>query len=325
MKLLIVDDETIVRTILSSMIKGWDYEVILAANGEEAWTLLQTIHEPVILLVDWIMSGMDGIELCKKIKQSEKARSAHVIMLTVKSEIEDMVVGFAAGADDFLSKPVDPRELSSRLSVGRRILKYKYELEQRNSILQATTKAMEKIMEELNVANEKLRILSMLDEVTGIPNRRSLEDYLAREWGYALRKGEPLTLIMVDADFFKLYNDTYGHQAGDECLRKVASVLNNNITRSGDLVARYGGEEFIVALRNTDTLDGQKVGEYLRQRVEGLGIPHSASEIAPYVTISLGVATMVPETNHCQSALIEKADQALYQAKNSGRNRWVAM
>jgi len=130
---------------------------------------------------------------------------------------------------------------------------------------------------------------------------------------------------MVDADFFKLYNDTYGHQAGDECLRKVASVLNNNITRSGDLVARYGGEEFIVALRNTDTLDGQKVGEYLRQRVEGLGIPHSASEIAPYVTISLGVATMVPETNHCQSALIEKADQALYQAKNSGRNRWVAM
>lgn len=325
MKLLIVDDETIVQTILSSMVTGWDYEVILAANGEEAWNLLQTIHEPVILLVDWIMSGMDGIELCKKIKQNETTGNTHIIMLTIKSEIEDMVVGFAAGADDFLSKPVDPRELSSRLSVGRRILKYQYELEQRNSVLQATTKAMEKIMEQLNVANEKLRILSMLDEVTGIPNRRSLEDYLAREWGYAMRQGEPLTVIMIDTDLFKLYNDTYGHQAGDECLRKIAEVLDENLKRSGDFVARYGGEEFVVVLRNTDTFGGQKIAECLRCKVEDLRIVHSASTSSPYVTISLGVATMEPKINHCHSALIEEADKAMYQAKNSGRNRWVAV
>jgi len=321
MKLLIIDDEQIVLTILSSMIEKWGYEVILAGNGEQAWELLQNINEPIILLVDWMMSGLDGVALCKMVKNSQKATNTHVIMLTAKHKIEDVVAGFSAGADDFLSKPVDPRELSSRLSVGRRILKYKYDLEQRNLVLQATTKIMENIMEELNVVNEKLRVLSMVDELTGVPNRRSMEDSLAREWGYAMRTSEPLTLIMVDVDFFKLYNDTYGHQAGDECLRKVASVLSDTITRSGDLVARYGGEEFIIALRNTDTLGGQKVGENLRQSVEDLRIPHSASEIADYVTISLGVVTIVPEGGHCYNELIDMADQFMYQAKKSGRNR----
>ena len=325
MKLLIVDDDKIVRTILSSMIKEWGYEVMLAANGEEAWELLQKINEPIILLVDWMMAGLNGVALCKMVKNSEQATNTHVIMLTAKREIEDVVAGFSAGADDFLSKPVEPRELSSRLSVGRRILKYKYDLEQRNSVLQATTKVMEKIMKELNVANEKLRVLSMVDELTGVANRRGMEDYLAREWGYAIRNSEPLTLIMADVDFFKLYNDTYGHQVGDECLRKVASVLNETITRSGDLVARYGGEEFIVVLRNTDVLGGRQVGESLRQRVEDLGIAHATSTIAPYVTVSLGIVTKFPQRGHSYNELIDKADQFLYQAKNSGRNRSVSV
>jgi len=198
-------------------------------------------------------------------------------------------------------------------------------LEQRNSVLQATTKVMEKIMKELNVANEKLRVLSMVDELTGVANRRGMEDYLAREWGYAIRNSEPLTLIMADVDFFKLYNDTYGHQAGDECLRKVASVLNDTITRSGDLVARYGGEEFIVVLRNTDILGGRQVGESLRQRVEDLRIVHATSKIAPYVTVSLGIVTKFPQRGHSYNELIDKADQFLYQAKNSGRNRSVSV
>lgn len=325
MKLLIVDDEKIVQTILATMIKEWGYEVMIAANGEEAWGILQTIDEPIILLVDWIMFGMDGVALCKKVKNSEKAKNTHVIMLTAKSEMEDLVVGLSAGADDFLSKPVDPRELSSRLSVARRILKYKYDLEQRNLALQATTKVMENILRELNVTNEKLRVLSMLDELTGVPNRRSLDDYLAREWGYAMRRREPLTLLMIDVDFFKLYNDTYGHQTGDDCLQKVAGILNDTTTRSGDLIARYGGEEFVVALRNTDSLGGQEVAECLRQRVEDLRIPHHGSEISPYVTISLGIATMVPEPQYSHKALLEAADQALYQAKDNGRNQWVSL
>jgi len=323
MKVLIVDDEKMVLNILATLIKEWDYEVILAINGEEAWELLQEIDEPLILLVDWIMSGMDGLELCKKIKKSEKSVNTHVIMLTAKSDIEDLVSGFNAGADDFLTKPVDPRELSSRLSVGRRILKYQYDLEQRNSVLQATTKIMENVMVELNAANEKLRVLSMVDELTGVPNRRCLEDYLAREWGYGLRNKDPLTVIMIDVDFFKLYNDTYGHQIGDQCLRKVAGILNDTVTRSGDLIARYGGEEFVVALRNTSNVGAKKVAECLRQRVEDMRIQHTASTIGPYVTISLGIATLIPEPMTSHKGLIEKADRALYQAKNNGRNQWV--
>lgn len=323
MKVLIVDDEKMVLNILATLIKEWDYEVILASNGEEAWKLLQEIDEPLILLVDWIMSGMDGLELCKKIKKSEKATNTHVIMLTAKSDIEDLVSGFDAGADDFLTKPVDPRELSSRLSVGRRILKYQYDLEHRNCVLQATTKIMENIMKELNSANEKLRVLSMVDELTGVPNRRCLEDYLAREWGYGLRNKDPLTVIMIDVDFFKLYNDTYGHQMGDQCLRKVAGILNHTVARSGDLVARYGGEEFVVALRNTSNVGAKKVAECLRQRVEDMRIQHTASTIGPYVTISLGIATLIPELMSSHKELIEKADRALYQAKNNGRNQWV--
>lgn len=325
MKLLIVDDEKIVQTILATMTEEWGYEVMIATNGEEAWGILQNIDEPIILLVDWIMLGMDGVTLCKKVKNSEKAKNSHVIMLTAKNEMEDLVVGFGAGADDFLSKPVDPRELSSRLSVARRILKYKYDLEQRNLALQATTQVMENILKELHITNEKLRVLSMFDELTGVPNRRSLDDYLMREWGYAMRRKEPLTLLMIDVDFFKLYNDNYGHQTGDDCLQKVAGILNDMTTRSGDLVARYGGEEFVVALRNTDNFGGQAVAECLRQRVEDLRIPHCASEISSYVTISLGIATMVPELEYSQKALIEAADKALYQAKYSGRNRWVAL
>lgn len=325
MKLLIVDDEKVIQNILSAMIREWGYNIMLAASGEEAWEIVQQTHEPMILLVDWIMDGMDGLALCKKVKSSEKATNTHVIMLTAKSEIEDLVVGFDAGADDFLSKPVDPRELSSRLSVARRILKYKYDLEQRNLALQATTKVMENILKELRITNEKLHVLSMYDELTGVPNRRSLDDYLEREWGYAMRRAEPLTLLMIDVDFFKLYNDTYGHQAGDYCLQKVASVLNDTITRSGDLIARYGGEEFVVALRNTDSVGAQIVGECLRQRVEDLRIPHSESGISSYVTISLGIATMVPEPSRSQMILLEAADKALYQAKNSGRNNCIVL
>ena len=307
------------------MIKEWGYEVMLATNGEDAWELLQSIDEPIILLVDWIMFGMDGITLCKKVKNSEKSTNTHVIMLTAKSEMDDLVVGFAAGADDFLSKPVDPRELSSRLSVAQRILQYKYDLEQRNLLLQKAAKDVENVLQELNATNEKLRVLSMVDELTGVPNRRSLDAYLTREWGYAMRHHEPLTLLLIDVDFFKLYNDTYGHQAGDDCLHKVAGILNDTTTRSGDLVARYGGEEFVVVLRNTDSLGGQTVAECLRQGVEDLKIIQYGSEISPYVTISLGIATVIPEPDCSPRDLIEMADKALYQAKNNGRNQWISL
>jgi diguanylate cyclase (GGDEF)-like protein len=324
MKLLIVDDEKTVRTILSSMVQDWGYEVVLAASGEEAWEFLQNITEPVIALVDWIMPGIDGIELCHRVKQqAEKATHIHVIILTVKSDVEDMVTGFDAGADDFLSKPVDPRELSCRLSVGKRILCYKRELEQRNAALQATTKVMENILQELVVANQRLSALSLLDGLTGVANRRKLDEYMAREWRNARRERNPMTVLMVDIDFFKFYNDTYGHVLGDECLKKIGGILVDSVKRGGDLVARYGGEEFAVVLPDTDSSGGQTVAENIFMKLEAAKIPHAASEIGPYVTVSIGAATLIPEPNSSYNILIEKADVALYKAKRSGRSRRV--
>lgn len=326
MKVLIIDDEKSIRTILSEMVQQWGYEVILAADGESGWKIFQIINEPVIVLLDWIMPGIDGVELCKRIKQGTKTSHTYVIMLTArKSDIEDMVIGFDAGADDFLTKPIDPRELSCRLSVGSRILSYQYELEQRNATLYETTRVMENIMLELQTVNGKLKDLSMEDEVTGIANRRCLENYLAKEWWHALREKKIMTFIMVDVDYFKLYNDTYGHLAGDECLKKVAAVLDHSVKRNSDIKARYGGEEFAVVLYAADYAGGQKVAEKIRLAVEELQIPHSASAISSYVTISLGVATMMPDPDSSYETLIKKADDALYRAKREGRNRWIAV
>lgn len=321
MKLLIVDDEKIIRTILSSMVQGWGYEVILASNASEAWGFLQDSNEPVIIIMDWVMPDIDGIELCKRVKEAKNEGDTYIIMLTAKNDIEDMVTGFAAGVDDFLSKPVDERELGSRLSVGSRILKYQFTLAQQNAELQATKKVMENIMRDLKEANGKLRTLSMVDGLTGIANRRKLEEFMENEWRFALREKLPLSVIMLDVDFFKLYNDTYGHQIGDICLQKVAGVLISHAMRSGDLAARYGGEEFALVLRNTDVNAARFLAEKIRIAVEALKIEHSSSGIASYVTVSLGVCALVPESGQLHQALFDCADKALYEAKRNGRNR----
>ncbi|HWR06259.1 diguanylate cyclase domain-containing protein [Sporomusa sp.] len=323
MKLLIVDDDKIIRRILSSMVQDWGYEVMVAADASEAWNTLFANDEPVIVLMDWIMPDIDGIELCKKIKQAKNEGDTYVIMLTAKNDIEDMVAGFAAGADDFLSKPVDARELGSRLSVGSRVLKYQHTLVQRNAELQATKHVMENIMWELKEANEKLRALTLIDGLTGIANRRSLEEFMDKEWRFAMREQISLTIIMLDVDFFKFYNDTYGHQMGDLCLQKVANVLAEYVKPNGDLAARYGGEEFAVVLRNTDVAAAKLVAENIRMAVERLDIAHSDSPVAKYVTVSLGVSTVIPQPGEIYGKLLDTADKALYQAKNEGRNRWI--
>lgn len=322
MKLLIVDDDKFIRTILCAMVQHWGYDVKVAAGAVEAWNILLSIDEPIIVLMDWVMPDMDGIELCKKIKQAKNEGETYIIMLTAKDGIEDMVTGFVAGADDFLSKPVDERELGSRLSVGSRILRYQHALMQRNAELQGTKQVMETIMKELQEANEKLRALSLSDGLTGLANRRSLEEFLDKEWRFALHEKLPITVIMLDVDWFKLYNDTYGHRAGDVCLQRLADVLAESVKCSSGLAARYGGEEFAVVLRTSDA-GGQVLAEKVRLAVEDLGIKHSASKTSPFVTISLGVSSMTPRSGENYRQLIDAADKALYQAKNKGRNRWV--
>lgn len=323
MKLLIIDDEQSMRKIYAALVKNWGYEVLFAADGLSAWKILGVIDEPIIVLLDWVIPGMDGIELCQTIKGGEKALQTYIIMVTgKKNDAEDVVRGFEAGADDFLTKPIAAGELNCRLAVGRRTLTYQYELEQRNHSLHETTKVMENVMRELSAANSELKELSRIDEMTGIANRRRLEEYLSQTWHCALRKEERLTLVMVDVDFFKLYNDTYGHQAGDECLKKIAKLLEEGIHRPSDLVARYGGEEFAIVLPNTNSDGGQTVAGRILKKIDSLALPHKNSPIHSYVTISLGIATMIPKPQLFYKTLVEHADSALYQAKQEGRAQW---
>ena len=193
--------------------------------------------------------------------------------------------------------------------------------EQLERLIQERTRELLEVTRQLEAANRYLEQLSYLDGLTGIPNRRFLDDYLRREWNRALRHERPIALILVDVDFFKHYNDRYGHLQGDTCLKKIAHALDTNLKRSADVVGRYGGEEFLVILPETD-LDGAcVVAERLKQAVEALQIPHEGSGLAPYVTVSMGVSAMVPRTEGDPAILLQLADQALYQAKQSGRNR----
>lgn len=326
MKVLVVDDDKSIRSILLAMINEWGYEVLLAADGDSAWELLEACdaQEPLIVLLDWVLPGLDGLELCRRLKEGKLAARHYVIMLTgEKNGEDDIVEGFAAGADDFLLKPVSARELSCRLSVGKRILTYQYQLEQRNQTLEETTSVMEAVVRQLNQVNTRLKEISMIDELTGIANRRSLEEYLDREWRHAQRQQEPLAVILIDVDYFKLYNDTYGHQAGDECLRAIAAVLADNAKRSTDVAARYGGEEFAVVLRGANPLGGKVVAETIRQQVEALQVEHKSSSVASYVTITLGVAAVIPDSGSNYMEIIKHADEALYRAKSEGRNKTV--
>lgn len=174
---------------------------------------------------------------------------------------------------------------------------------------------------ELEQMNEKLRLMATVDGLTGVMNRRCFDEMLDREWKRSLREKVPVAIVMVDVDYFKKYNDTYGHQAGDECLRQVAEAMEKRVHRPSDYAARYGGEEFVLLLSNT-SLDGAiKVAEDIRLLIENLKLPHAASEVSSYVTISLGVMTLIPDAGMQISEVVRKADQALYYAKRRGRNR----
>ncbi|MDB9373823.1 response regulator [Nodularia sphaerocarpa] len=297
--ILIVDDEKFIRMQLRLALEREGYEIAEAENGREALNLVEQLH-PDIILLDAIMPDMDGFECCNRLQSVEFSQHTPVLMITGLDDQESVDRAFEVGAIDFVTKPIHWPVLRQRVKL---------------------LISQSQVEKQLQSANQELQRLVTIDQLTQISNRRRFEEYLTQEWQRMAREQLPISLIFGDIDFFKLYNDTYGHQVGDRCLQQVAQSIKNTIKRPADLVARYGGEEFVVILPNTDKEGAIILGEIICSVVRKQGIPHSRSLVSSYVTISAGVATLIPQPRSDYQEIITLADQALYQAKKAGRDR----
>ena len=301
-RILLVDDDLVVRAKVSESLEQDGFEVILAKNGNDGIAAYQE-HRPDLILVDAVMPILDGFEFCEQLKNLGE-RLTPILMITSLDDNESVDRAFASGATDYITKPINLPVLRQRV---------------RNLVRQS--QLIKNQLTELQRANQDLKLLANLDSLTKLSNRRGFDDYIEKEWDRMKRIKAPLSLIMCDVDFFKHYNDRYLHPNGDKCLVKVAMSMRSTVRRSGDLVARYGGEEFAIVLPNTDALGAVSVGENVRSAIKGLQITHEASAVCPYVTISVGVSTIIPNSENDFHALINAADRALYQAKSQGRDR----
>jgi diguanylate cyclase (GGDEF)-like protein len=314
MSILIVDDMAESRRALELFLRSSGYSSVLtASSARDAFAKLgmdsdPSMAEPVeAVLMDLAMPETDGIEACRRIRQNQWYHDLPILIVTGHSEAKYLEIAFAAGATDFIAKPVNTVELLARL---RSAISLKHELEHRRLREQ-----------ELLKANEQLERLSFFDGLTEVANRRYFDVILEREWNRAIRQVSPLALVLADIDRFKQLNDVYGHLCGDECLRQVARALETTVQRPADLVARYGGEEFAVLLPDTGLPGAFRLAERLRAAVQRLEIAADDSRhAATRITISLGVACTIPRLEQASAVLIEAADTGLYQAKRDGRN-----
>lgn len=320
MCILIVDDSRESCRNLKELLELKGYEDVMTFPSGVAVLeylrpeeVLDSPSSAKVVLLDVDMPGLNGIEVCRRIKEAPHLRDIAVLIITGHADEKVLERAFDAGACDYLTKPVNPVELLARV---RSAWNLKRELD--------TCKTRERELREataqLQRLNKKLQRLSMVDELTGVSNRRFFNILLDQEWARAARDVLPLSLIVIDIDFFKNFNDEYGHPEGDRCLRAVADALNGEQKRAGDYVARYGGEEFVVLLTHTGLHGAAAFAEKLRHRVEALNLVHRGSPFG-HVTISVGVATNVPERRSRPEGLVVAADQAVYQAKNNGRNQ----
>jgi diguanylate cyclase (GGDEF)-like protein len=289
---LIVDDAPANIEVLSEVLNV-EYEVLFATSGEDALDIAFD-ETPDLILLDIMMPNMDGYEVCARLKADSRTRAIPVIFVTAMDQEEDETKGLAAGAIDYLTKPVRPPIVRARVHNHLELKRYRDVLEQ----------------------------LSTTDGLTGVANRRRFDEFLEREWSRARRNKTPISLVMLDIDFFKAFNDHYGHLAGDDCLRRVARTLASAVRRPADLVARYGGEEFACLLPDTDDKGAAWMANRFFETMNDLDIPHAYSEAANHVTLSMGVATLTPLVGQSHSELVMRADQLLYEAKRNGRNRF---
>ena len=291
-RLLIVDDDPNNVRLLASIFDQ-DYDILFALNGLEAIDI-SLRERPDLIILDVMMPDLDGYTVCKTIKNHPHTKDIPIVFLTAHCDAEEEIRGLEMGAADFISKPFYPKIVKIRVS---------------NQI-------------ELKYAREKLTKLASTDGLTGIANRRYFDDQLAHEWTRARRLNQTLAIAMIDVDWFKKYNDHYGHQGGDDCLRQVANALSNVAKRDSDFVARYGGEEFAIILPMTQAENALELAKNSCLALSNLELPHALSDFG-HVTLSVGVAVGCPKQNTTPHNLLVNADKALYTAKEKGRNRAV--
>ena len=294
MKVLVADDSTIYRETLKGLLLSWHYEVVLASDGDEAMAILSGQDAPRLALLDSVMPGLSGPELCQAVRAGHQAYT-YIILLSSRGEEDDVAHGFEVGADDYLCKPFKEFELRARLRAGERIVR---------------------AQEDLMRAQDALRFQATHDSVTQLPNRRGIMEVLKRELHRSSRSQEPLSICMADLDHFKRVNDAHGHLVGDEVLRWVATLMPGAL-RQYDAIGRYGGEEFLVVLPGCSETCALEVGERLRQRVANTVFSSGPAKFP--VTMSVGVCQW--HSGMAIDELLNRADQALYRAKDLGRNR----
>ena len=297
MKVLVADDEAVSRRLIETSVRRWGYDVVVASDGLEASEILKSPAAPKLAVLDWLMPGLDGIQLCRQLRQENVDPYTYIILLTAKHSQSDVVQGLAAGADDYIVKPFDPQELKVRLHTGKRILC---------------------LLDQLTTARETLRKLAAHDPLTALWNHKAITDVLVSELERADRQGSSVGVVLIDLDHFKSINDTHGHLVGDQVLREAAKCMNS-IVRPYDAVGRLGGEEFLIVLPGCDQMNAVSHAERLRAALSEIIVDTFSLPI--HFTASCGVMVVGPAQRVDAQTAIGAADSAMYAAKRAGRDR----
>lgn len=294
-EVLVVDDSPVYRKLVEQVLSSEMYSLLFARDGAEALKLFME-HSPSIVITDWILPDFSGIELCQRIRSDASRPYTYIIVMTGNTEKGNLVKGLEAGADDYLAKPFDPGEMLARMGVGRRIIE---------------------LNRQLAAKSERMEEAARTDPLTGLPNRRAIEEWASRQLRGSARHGFPLWVVLGDIDSFKTINDTFGHDAGDVVLKTFADVLKKN-TRAADMCGRLGGDEFVLVVTHVEGEKIEQTVDRFRQQFAELSFPLQGQTVR--VTASFGVAGVLCNEVQEYLALLRKADQMLYQAKRAGRN-----